>query len=160
MLFQLILRTQWAIKYAYRRRSAERRLMNGTSLDRRAEELLFGFMPLPPWLCILELRLAALAEGIDLGQTMVFQGGTAEAEAMFPRHVMRWLPDAICGEEASVANDDHTLWTVGVPQVDEARGEFTVSAAAVIFRALVQHTRITPIDGRPPMKCKLPWHRA
>ena len=125
LLCQCLLRAQWGIKYAYRRASAERRLQAGTSLDRRAEELLFGFMPLPPWLCIHELRLAALAEGVDLGAELVFHGGAAEAEAMFPRHVMRWLPDAVCWAGAS---DDHATWRAGVARVDAVRGEFAVGS--------------------------------
>ena len=40
LLFQVLLRSQWAVKYTCRRRSTERWLQGGTSLDRRAEELL------------------------------------------------------------------------------------------------------------------------
>lgn len=43
------------------------------------------------WLCILELRLAALAEGINLGQEMACEGEAAEAEAKFSWHGMRSL---------------------------------------------------------------------
>ena len=131
-LLQFMLRAQWAMKYAYRRKAAEQRLQNGTSLDRRAEELLFGFIPLAPWLSIVELRLAALAERMDLSQELVFRGGAADAEAMFPPHAMRWLPDAVCrpgGPDQAGANSDHTGWAAGRPKVDAERGEFSVTAA-------------------------------
>ena len=97
----------------------------------------------------MQLRLTALAEGVDLGAELVFHGGAAEAEAMFLRHVIRWLPHAVCWAGAS---DDHATWRAGVARVDAVRGEFAVSAAAVVFRALVQHSKVTPIDGRPPME--------
>lgn len=149
LIFQFLLRSQWAMKYAYRRTAAEQRLQGGTSLDRRAEELLFGFGPLAPWLCIVELRLAALAEGVDLDTELVFQGGAAEAEAMFPKHVMRWLPDALCKVAPS---SEHTDWVAGLPKVHAERGEFSVTAAAIVYRALVHHSKVTPINGQPPIK--------
>ena len=149
LLFQVLLRSQWAIKYAYRRDAAERRLRAGTSLDRRAEELLFGFMPLAPWLCIVELRLAALIEGLDLDEQLEFHGGAAEAAEMFPQHVMRWLPDAVCRAGASEGWRD---WDVGTPKLDEQRGVFSMSAAALIFRALVHHSKVIPVNGQPPVK--------
>eukprot|EP01046_Picozoa_sp_COSAG06_P033292 COSAG06_NODE_3390_length_5413_cov_5.050997_6_plen_463_part_00 len=155
-LLQFMLRAQWAMKYAYRRKAAEQRLQNGTSLDRRAEELLFGFIPLAPWLSIVELRLAALAERMDLSQELVFRGGAADAEAMFPPHAMRWLPDAVCRpggpDQAGAGSSDHTGWAAGRPKVDAERGEFSVTAAAVVFRALVHESRVVPIGGQPPIK--------
>jgi hypothetical protein len=194
LIFQFLLRSQWAMKYAYRRQAAERRLQSGTSIDRRAEELLFGFIPLAPWLIILELRLAALTEGVDLGAELVFHGGAAEAEAMFPAHVMRWLPDAVCaaggasGGGGGGGGEPSGGWAVGRPRVHliapsspspspspsslsssssssgqqrggQQRGGppgggavFSVTGAALVYRALVHHSKVTPIDGRPPVR--------
>ena len=61
-----------SVKHAYRPKSANKRMV--TSIDMRDEELIFGFMPMPPWLGVLEARLAAGRAATDLNAAITLKG--------------------------------------------------------------------------------------
>jgi hypothetical protein len=120
-----------AVKHAYRRDAAQRRMLS--SLARRDEEFTNGWIPLPIWLAMFELRLAAVGTKCDLEQSMCMHGSVEEMCTFLGPQVMKYARE----ESLQVC--------------DDGDGGCSVPCRLVLLRAVLQDSLAHPLDMQKPL---------
>jgi hypothetical protein len=120
-----------SLKIATRRKAALTRLT--TTLAKRDEELLNGWIPMPPWVAIFEMRLAAAMVHHDVSLKLLFRRCSVE-------YMRRFLGGVVLNEAAP-----------GSIVTDGGSGCY-VPCNLILLRCLLQDSLTHPIDGSEPLR--------
>jgi hypothetical protein len=145
MFVNVMMSAAQSFKKAFRKKSSLKRLES--LRERRNEELLWGWLPMPWWLIIFELRIAARQVGANLKTgKFLFKDAT-------PDQLRAALGERVTTLFSSFSNEPCVESATGDYAAPEGKGAYC-SAMAVLLRAALEESYVHPADAKD---VQVPW---